>query len=267
MFSLGFIGAGNMAGAIITGIIRKDLFRANEITIFDIDIEQSKKLSEGLGVKPSKTSRDLAENADTVILAVKPDKIAPVVQEIKDILRNSLTISIAAGVTISSIQSYLGVDSRVIRVMPNAPALVLEGASAFSGSHACRQGDIERARSILGAIGTCQELDESLLNAITGLSGSGPAFCFIFMEALADGGVRAGLDRDVALQFAATTMKGAAQMVLENHRHPAELKDMVCSPAGTTIEGVHALESKGMRSAVMDAVHAAYTRAMELSGT
>ena len=159
----------------------------------------------------------------------------------------------------------LGESARVVRVMPNTPALVLEGASAIAGSSTCTHEDLGIARDIFSGIGICVELNESQIDAVTGLSGSGPAYCFALIEAMADGGVRAGLPRDIAIKLAAATLKGSGAMVLETGKHPAELRDMVTSPSGTTAEGLAILESRGFRAAVSDAVWTAYKRSIELS--
>lgn len=265
MGSIGFIGAGNMAEAIIGGVLKKGLYAPSDIVIYDIRQDRAGAFSSALGLRNAESPRELVREVPTVVLAVKPATISVAVQESKEQLRDRLVISIAAGIPIASIVNILGEDARVIRVMPNAPALVGEGACALAASRACSTGDVACAREIFSAVGRCLELDEKLLNAVTALSGSGPAFCFMFLEALADGGVRSGLSRETSLELAAATLKGAAAMVLETGKHPGELKDMVSSPAGTTIEGIAVLESRAFRSAVMDAVVAAYRRAGELA--
>lgn len=264
MIPIGFIGTGNMGEAIISGIIKAGLLPAESIVIFDISEQRTKKITSNLGVKVASSASTLADQAETIILAVKPNTIAAVLTEIKDNVHGKLIISIAAGITTETILNILGKDARVIRVMPNTPALVLEGASALARSAACTDTDFKTAQALFSSVGQTIEISEKLMDAVTALSGSGPAFCFIFMEALADGGVKAGLPRDLALKLAATTMKGSAQMVLEMNQHPGQLKDMVTSPSGTTIEGVSVLETKGMRSAVIEAVYAAYQRSIEL---
>ena len=265
MGSIGFIGAGNMAEAIIGGMIKKGLYAPSEIMIYDIRQDRLAFLSSTYGVTKASGPQQLLEEIPAIILSVKPATLSVVVNESKELLAGKLVISIAAGIPIDSIMKILGQGARVIRVMPNTPALIGEGASALAVSKACSRDDIECARSIFSAVGMCIELEEKLLNAVTALSGSGPAFCFMFIEALSDGGVRAGLPRDTALALAAATLKGAAGMVLETGKHPGVLKDMVTSPSGTTIEGVSVLESRGFRSAVSDAVYAAYKRACDLA--
>jgi len=199
-----------------------------------------------------------------VLIAVKPGQVPEVCADIKAGNPNALVVSIAAGITIATLEASLATTNRVIRVMPNTPCLVGELAAAYAPNDACTPADAAIVGSLLGALGTAFKVKEADLDAVTGLSGSGPAYVFQFIEALSDGGVRAGLPRTVATQLAAKTVRGAATMVLETGKHPGELKDQVTSPGGTTIAGVHALEQGGMRSAVMNAVVAATERAKEL---
>lgn len=265
MSAIGFIGAGNMAEAIIGGILKRGLYTPREILIYDVRTERTEELSGSLSVGVSKTPQDLARDSRVVIIAVKPDKVTPVLEGVKESLKGKLVISIAAGIPIQSIQAVIGTDSKVVRVMPNTPALVLEGMSALCASKSCSEDDVQIACGIFSAVGRCARVEEKMMNAVTALSGSGPAYCFLFIEALADGGVRAGLPRDLAMELAAATVRGSATMVLDTAKHPGVLKDMVTSPGGTTIEGVSLLESKGFRSAVMDAVFAAYVKAGKLA--
>ncbi len=266
MQSLGFIGAGNMAEAIISGLMKKALIRPEGVGVFDIRPERMEHLRETYGVGAHDTAREAVRSRDVVILAVKPDQILKVLTDLKDSISGRLVVSIAAGITLKAISQVLGGDARVVRVMPNTPCLVLEGASVMAASQACSDHERRTVQEIFSAVGLCMDMEEKHLNAVTALSGSGPAFCFLFLEALCDGAVKAGLPREVALRLAAATMKGAASMVLELGRHPGQLKDMVTSPSGTTIEGIGVLEAKGFRSAVMEAVVAAYRRAEVLSG-
>jgi pyrroline-5-carboxylate reductase len=262
---IGFIGAGNMAEAIIGGVLIKDVYAPADILIYDILQDRTQLLSDTMGVSTVQDPVTLLQEVPTVVLAVKPSTITIVINELKSSLRDKLIISIAAGVPIDSLTHVLGEDARIVRVMPNTPALVGEGASVLAASTACSSEDIACAKGIFSAVGLCLEMEERFLNAVTALSGSGPAFCFLFVEALCDGGVRAGLPRDAALKLAAATLKGSAEMILQTGKHPGDLKDMVTSPSGTTIEGVSVLESGAFRSAVMDAVFAAYMRACELT--
>jgi len=264
MAVIGFIGAGNMAEAIMGGILGKGLYASSDVIIYDARPERMEEMHGRYGVETAGGALELVEKSGVVILAVKPDRIGAVLEQVREPLAERLIISIAAGVPIESIQAVTGQHSRVIRVMPNTPALVLEGVSALCPSASCPPEDVNTALEIFSAIGRCRQVEEKLMNAVTALSGSGPAFCFLFMEALADGGVRAGLPRELAMELAGATLKGAAAMVLKTGRHPGELKDMVASPGGTTIEGLGVLESRGFRSAAMDAVFAAYQKASRL---
>ncbi len=261
MGAVGFIGAGNMAEAIIGGVLKQGLFRPEEIQIHDILPDRTKALSASYGVAVAASLDDLVKGCGSIILAVKPDKISPVLAKAKDLLKGKLIISIAAGISLKEMEAVIGDGHRVVRVMPNTPALVLEGVTALCASASCDEQGMKTAVDIFSAVGRCRVMSETAMNAVTALSGSGPAFSFLFIEALADGGVRAGLPRDVALEFAAATVKGAAAMVLQTGRHPGALKDMVASPGGTTIEGISILEEKGFRSAAMDAVYAAFQKA------
>jgi pyrroline-5-carboxylate reductase len=266
MRPLGFIGGGNMAEAIISGLLKKGMNSSQNIKVFDIIPERIEYLKTSFGVEDAASIEDVVRSRDVLVMAVKPAQVEPILNEHKDRLNGKLIISIAAGVTLKTMCDALGSESKVVRVMPNTPALVLEGVSVISASPLCSKVDIECAKNIFTAVGMCLEMEEKYLNAVTALSGSGPAFCFLFLEALCDGAVRAGLPRDTAISLAAATMRGAATMVLDLKKHPGQLKDMVASPSGTTIEGIAALESKGFRAAVIDAVTAAYRRAESMSG-
>lgn len=266
MKNIGFIGAGNMAEAIISGLIKKSLFKPEEISVFDIKKERMDLMVKTFGVGCADSVDGLASSRDTIVLAVKPDQVVALLKGSGKALEGSLIISIAAGVTLKSMLDVLGTEAKVVRVMPNTPCLVLEGASVMAASPSCTGKEKAIVQSIFSAVGLCLEMDEKFINAVTALSGSGPAFCFLFLEAMCDGAVKAGLPRDVALRLAAATMRGASSMVIELGKHPGQLKDMVTSPSGTTIEGIAVLESKGFRSAVIDAVTAAYRRSEVMSG-
>ena len=266
MQPVGFIGAGNMAEAIVSGLLRKTLLSPRDIIILDIKSERTRHMKDTFGVEIATTTRELVLARDIIILAVKPDQILDVLAGLSGELAGKLVISIAAGITLGSMLDVVGQNAKVVRVMPNTPCLVLEGASVMAASPSCSEQERATVREIFSAVGLCLEMDEKYINAVTALSGSGPAFCFLFLEALSDGAVQAGLPREVALKLAAATMRGAASMVLDLGRHPGQLKDMVTSPSGTTIEGIAALESKGFRSAVIDAVRAAHRKAEILSG-
>lgn len=206
------------------------------------------------------------QGSDIVIVAVKPQYVAVVLAEVRPVLADgTVIVSIAAGVTVAAMADAAGAGARIVRVMPNTPCLVGETAAAMCLGGAATEGDAGDVRALFSAVGVIHRVDERLLSAVTGLSGSGPAYIFLAIEALADGGVRAGLPRDVALALSAQTVAGAARMVLDTGKHPGALKDMVTSPAGTTIAGVHELERAGVRAAFMNAVVAAAARADELA--
>jgi pyrroline-5-carboxylate reductase len=262
----GFIGAGRMATALIRGMIRAGTARPEAIAASD-PVEASRTaLAAATDVSVGPSNLAVIERSDVLVLAVKPQSMAGVMEEIRPAVTGAhLVISIAAGVSLDTLAAGLGTPRRLVRVMPNTPALVGEGASAYClGPHA-RPGDAEVVCSCLEAVGRAFQVPEPLLDAVTGLSGSGPAFVYLMIEALSDGGVRVGLPRDVATALAAQTLLGGARMVLETGLHPGVLKDQVTSPGGTTIAGLHALERGGLRAALIDAVVAATRRSAELA--
>jgi len=261
---VGFIGAGMMAGAMIRGLVSSKTCPADCVIASDAYQPCVDGLAEELGITSGGSNKDVALFADLIVLAVKPQMVEDVCADIKGSGTNPLVVSIAAGVTIESLEGWLGSSARVVRVMPNTPCLVGELAAAYAPNAACSAVDAATVGSLLGALGTAFKVKEADLDAVTGLSGSGPAYVFQFIEALSDGGVRAGLTRPIATALAAKTVRGAATMVLQTGKHPGELKDQVTSPGGTTITGVHALEQGGMRAAVMNAVLAATARSREL---
>lgn len=265
---LGFIGAGQMAEALIKGILAKGLLNPSQIVASEPSAQRRNDLQERLGIGLFEDNRLVVEMANVLVLAIKPQVMMNVLTDIGPSLTHKhLLISIAAGVTTQFIESLLPDGTRVVRVMPNTPALVQAGASALcSGRHASLQ-DLNAAKSIFDAIGKAVVLPEELLNAVTGLSGSGPAYVFTFIQALIDAGVREGLSRDVATMLSVQTVFGSALMCLETGRSPAELTAMVTSPGGTTIEGLYALEKRGFRATIMDAVRTATERSYSLSKT
>ncbi|MEZ0328677.1 MAG: pyrroline-5-carboxylate reductase [Dissulfuribacterales bacterium] len=263
---LGFIGAGQMAEALIKGILAKGLLNPSQIAASEPSAQRRNDLQERLGIGLVEENKAVAGMVDVLVLAVKPQVMMKVLTDIGPSLTpKHLLISIAAGVTTQFMESMLPDGTRVVRVMPNTPALVQAGASALcAGRHASPQ-DLETAKSIFDAIGKAVVLPEELLNAVTGLSGSGPAYVFTFIQGLIDAGVREGLSRDVAAMLAVQTVFGSALMCLEIGKSPAELTAMVTSPGGTTIEGLYALENRGFRATIMDAVRAATERSRSLS--
>lgn len=263
--SIGFLGAGRMATALAKGFVNARLIEPENLSASDVYAAAREAFVEATGGTVSGDNGVVVGQATTLVLAVKPNQIEEVLAGIYDALTGKhLIISIAAGVTLETLEENLPRGTRVIRVMPNTPALVGASASGYALGSAATTGDGELAGQLLGAVGEAFEVKESLLDAVTGLSGSGPAYVYQFIEALSDGGVAAGLPREVATRLAAQTAMGAAMMVLETGMHPGELKDMVTSPGGTTIDGLHELERGGMRGAVMNAVRRAADKSKEL---
>jgi pyrroline-5-carboxylate reductase len=263
---IGFIGSGNMGNAMISGLIDSGASQPENIICSDVQEDLLQDIEAKFGVRTSTSNTAVATDADIVILAIKPQIMVPVLQEIKACLDMSkLVISIAAGVPLAAIESCLNKDLRLIRVMPNVAVAVREGASAIAaGDHTLKE-DIDLAMAIFNSVGKCVFLKENnLMDAITGLSGSGPAYIFLIVDALADAGVRVGLHRKDALLLASQTILGSAKMLLETGEHPGPLKDSVTSPGGTAIAGLHALEKGGLRTTLINAVEAATQRSVEL---
>jgi len=261
---IGFIGAGNMAEALMRGVISKKLCGKDDIIASEIYEPRRKFISKELGVEVSPDSKDVIKAAKFVILAVKPQQIGDVMTSLKGIFtKEHLLMSIAAGVTIETLKSYVP-DSKIVRVMPNQPCMVLASASAYSCSDNVTEDDKKAVKDVLDAVGISMELKEELLDAVTGVSGSGPAYAYMIIGAMSDGGVLMGLPRDVSTKLAAQTLLGAAKVILETGEHPDKMKDIVCSPGGTTIEAVKILEDYGVRAAMISAVEAAVTRSKEL---
>jgi pyrroline-5-carboxylate reductase len=262
---LGFLGAGNMSGALIKGLLHAKVLPPDRIFASDAKTERLAHLHEAHGIHTTTDNHALLGNCDVVVLGVKPQVIDKVLTEIGAQVRpDQLIISVAAGVPIEALEARLPHGSRVVRSMPNTPATVQAGATAIAGGAHAKEDDLRIARELFEAVGRVVVLDESLLDAVTGLSGSGPAYVMLIIEALADGGVKVGLHRDTALLLAAQTVYGSAQLLLETGEHPGRLKDMVTSPGGTAIAGLHTLESGGLRKTLIDAVEVASKRAAEL---
>ena len=262
---VGFIGGGNMGEALIKGLVAANLVPPESIFASDVRPERLRMLEEQYGVQLLQDNAELVRQADIVVLAVKPQIMAPVVRQISAaVTKRKLLISIAAGVSTMTIRAALGKEARLIRVMPNTPALVLEGVTAIAKTDGLEPGDLDTASEIFSAVGRVVTLDEELMDAVTGLSGSGPAYVAIVVESLADGGVKMGLDRATAMILATQTVFGAARLMLETGLHPGAVKDMVSSPGGTTIAGVHALEEGGIRHTLIKAVERATQRSREL---
>jgi pyrroline-5-carboxylate reductase len=262
---VGFVGGGNMGEALIRGLVESNLVPAEAIIVTDVRADRTRELGEQYGVRPLGGNGALVTEADVVILAVKPQIMAPVLREVLPALTNRpLLISLAAGVSTATIQSVLGKYPRLIRVMPNTPALVLQGVTAIAKTPGLDVEDLETAQEIFAAVGKVVVLDEEQMDAVTGLSGSGPAYVAIVIESLADGGVKMGLDRATAMTLATQTVLGAAMLLAETGVHPGALKDMVSSPGGTTIAGIAALEEGGIRTTFIRAVERATLRSREL---
>lgn len=253
---IGFIGAGNMGGAIIGSIINSKLTSAENIIVADKCEEKLDELKSKYGIATTQNNGDVL-GADIVILAVKPNVIYSVIDEIKSqILSDTVIVSIAAGQSLEKLRSAFDGGVKLVRVMPNTPALVGEGMAAIALDGEVSEADAQPVIDIFNSAGKAQIVPESLMDTVTAVSGSSPAYVFMFIEAMADAAVQGGMPRDMAYTFAAQSVLGSAKMVLETGKHPAELKDMVCSPGGTTIDAVAVLEEKGMRSAVMGAMKA-----------
>jgi pyrroline-5-carboxylate reductase len=262
----GFIGAGKMATALVKGMLRAGVTGIESISASDPLSDARDRLQFETGVTAFESNLDVVRRSDVLVLAVKPQSMRAVLTQLRPAVTNEhLVVSIAAGVTIASLIEGLGQSARVMRVMPNTPALVGESASAYATGAGVRPDDEAIVKSLLGSVGRAASVPESLLDAVTGLSGSGPAFVYLVIEALSDGGVRAGLPRDIATLLATQTVLGAAKMVRDTGEHPGVLKDQVASPGGTTIAGLHALEVGGVRGALIEAVQAATRRSAELA--
>jgi pyrroline-5-carboxylate reductase len=266
MSRIAFLGAGAMGEALMRGLISAGVYSPSQIVVYDPSAERLQFVVNSLQIEEAQDATAAAKDADVLIVAVKPNMVSKALAPLRDSFSPAQTvISIAAGVTIKQLEANFAQAVPVIRVMPNTPALVGHAATAIAlGTHA---GEEQRllAHRIFGAVGIAVDVEEKLLDAVTGLSGSGPAYIYIFIEALSDAGVKMGLPRDVSTRLAAQTVLGGAQMVLQTGSHPGELKDKVTSPGGTTIAALHALESGGLRAAVYDAVEASTIRSRELS--
>ena len=252
---IGFIGGGNMANAILGGLLAKG-YAPEDVYISDKNTDALGNLKTKYGVKTTEDNSYVAENAEILFICVKPNIVPFVLKEIKShISENTVVVSIAAGTSTEKIESYLSSKNKIIRVMPNTPALVGEGMSAVC-SNVAGADSIEMVSSMLECIGKCEIVAEKLMDTVTAVSGSSPAYVFMLIEAMADGAVQGGMTRDAAYKFAAQAVLGSAKMILETGKHPGELKDMVCSPGGTTIEAVAVLEKNGFRNSIIKAMEA-----------
>ena len=262
---IGFLGAGKMATALAKGLLHSRLARPTGLIASDVLEPARAAFARDTGAETTACNSDVLNRSSVIVLAVKPDQMAGVLADVRaQVSERHLFISLAAGVTLARLEAALPDGTRVIRVMPNTPALVGASASAFAAGHSATPEDAALAQKLFSSVGLAYQVKEALLDAVTGLSGSGPAYVYLMIEALSDGGVAAGLPRDVATKLAAQTVLGAARMALETGLHPGQLKDMVTSPGGTTIEGIHELEKAGVRGAFMNAVRAAAEKSKKL---
>ena len=271
---IGFIGTGQMATALASGFINKDLIDASNIRGFDVYEASASRFHTVTGGKLLASAHAVLDECDIVFLGVKPYQMNQLLDDLSqaegrgarnpNIGQGKIFVSIAAGVQMATYMKYLGNRTSLVRVMPNTPCLVGEAASGYCLSPAISKEDADLIKSLLQTVGLAIEVTENLMDAVTGVSGSGPAYVFMMIEALADGGVKMGLPRDIALRLTAQTFKGAAEMILKTGEHPAVLKDRVTSPGGTTIAGLAALEDEGMRAALINAVETATNRSIEL---
>jgi pyrroline-5-carboxylate reductase len=262
--TVGFIGTGNMAEALIRGLLHAGVADKEQVIGSDPREERCAEMAGRYGIRVVPDNVEVARQADILVLSVKPQVMARVLEQVgKQIHPHALVISIAAGIPLAAIEAKLP-QARVIRTMPNTPALVGAGATAIAAGGHATDDDLKAAKRIFDSVGTTVILDEAQMDAVTGLSGSGPAYIFLVIEALSDAGVKVGLSRYNALALAAQTVLGSAKLLIETKEHPGQLKDMVTSPGGTAIAGLHTLEAGGLRTTLMDAVEAATRRSREL---
>lgn len=262
---LGFIGCGNMAQAMLRGILAKGIYKAEDIIVSRRSTGELQKTGEEFGVRTTTDITEVAAKADMLILAVKPYQFDEVIPAIKGYVReDAIVVSIAAGQTLANIERLFGKTVKLVRTMPNTPALVLTGATGMCFHETVREEEQAEAIELFESFGIVAVVEESMIDTVIGVSGSSPAYVFLFIEAMADAAVADGMPRAQAYELAAQSVMGSARMVLETGKHPGELKDMVCSPGGTTIEAVRVLEEKGLRSAVIEGQRACVKKAREL---
>ncbi|NLI54029.1 MAG: pyrroline-5-carboxylate reductase [Clostridiales bacterium] len=262
---LGVIGAGNMGEAILRGYLNSGYAAGDQTAVFDLDTEKCRALEKDFGVTVADSIEELIDGSDLLLVALKPNVCAHLFSEQHNRFSGKAVVSIAAGWGGQRLKQALPADARVLRVMPNTPAMIGEGMIVFESGDSLTSDERAFAQTLFGSVGDVISLEPKLMDAVTAVSGSGPAYVYLFIEALADGGVKAGLPRPVALKLAAQTVKGAAMMVSETGIHPGELKDRVCSPGGTTIEAVAVLEQQGLRGAVIAAVDACREKSERMS--
>lgn len=263
---IGFIGAGNMASAMIGGIVKSKLVDAKNIIASDLNEISLENIKNKCGINVTKDSKEVVKNSDIVIVAVKPNVYDIVLNEVKELIDSKkIIVTIAAGKTINSVENVIGKDKKIIRTMPNTPALVNEGMSAICKNQNITDEELDIIKGIFSSFGKAEVVSEYLIDAVIGASGSSPAYVFMFIEAMADAVVAAGMPRSQAYTFVSQAVMGSAKMVLETGKHPGELKDMVCSPGGTTIEAVKTLEAEGFRNSVIKAIDDCIKKSKEMS--
>jgi len=263
--NIGFVGSGKMATALAKGLVEAGIVKPDQVLGSDLEEDARAAFGREVGARTTAFNPDVPKFASVFVLAVKPAQVPAVLKELRGhVSERHLLISLAAGVPLARLEEGLETGAHVVRVMPNTPALVGASASAYALGRSATAEDGQLVQQLLSAVGLALVVPEPLLDAVTGLSGGGPAYIYLIIEALSDGGVAVGLPRDVAYKLAAQTVLGAARMVLETGLHPGALKDMVTSPGGTTIEGVHELEKAGVRGAMINAVRAAADKARRL---
>ncbi|KYH35974.1 pyrroline-5-carboxylate reductase [Clostridium tepidiprofundi DSM 19306] len=263
---IGFIGCGNMGKAMIGGLVKSKLVESDSIIVSDKNKTSLELVQEECGIKIAMNNREVSKVADILILSIKPNIYTMIIDEIKDYVKDEVIIvTIAAGKAINDTEARFARKLKVVRVMPNTPALVGEGMAAICPNEKVSEEEIKEVISIFESFGKAEIVEEKLIDAVTAVSGSSPAYVFMFIEALADGAVLEGMPRNKAYKMAAQAVLGSAKMVLETGRHPGELKDMVCSPGGTTIEAVSELEEKGFRAAVISAMRKCADKSRKMS--
>jgi len=264
--TIGFIGCGNMGVAMIGGILNANLVTPDNIMVSDLNEKSLAETSLTYGIKTTTNNNEVAKSSDIIVLSVKPNLYGVVIKQIKDVVKeNVIIVTIAAGKSIKGTEEMFGKKLKIVRVMPNTPALVGEGMAAISPNEMVTKSELIEIVNIFESFGKAEIVDEKLMNVVTSVSGSSPAFVYMFIESMADAAVLDGMPRSQAYKFAAQAVLGSAKMVLETGKHPGALKDMVCSPGGTTIEGVAALEENGFRNAVISALRKTTQKSIELS--
>ncbi len=265
--SIGFIGAGNMGSAMIGGIIEAGFAKAENVCVFDLDKEQVNFLAQEYGIQPVESLDEMLNQSRMIVLAVKPNIYPSVLEQLKDPLTEEhIIITIAAGVTLGQVEKIVGAKHKIVRSMPNTPALVQKGMAALCVNSQVSEDEFQMVGEMFNSFGKWEKVNETLMDSVVAVSGSAPAYVFLFIEAMADAAVQGGMARKQAYAFAAQTVMGAASMVIETGKHPGELKDMVCSPGGTTIEAVRSLEKNGFRSAVIEAMVDCMDKSAKMGG-